>query len=266
MTRRVLTILIVAVAIVASACGSNTQSPQPPQEVKVTTTSMSTTTTGLVTTSSTTAQSATTTSTTITPSTTTVATSSDCPDFDPTGQVLRKLASLKFFDPKVDTCDPAAIKDVLAAFQKSQRLENINGLYTPELAQAILDAQPIAASLGTEPNRIVVELDRQLMFLYRDGQLVRVQHVSTGSDSLMPTPQGRFYITQMYPGRPPGEDSEHPMYFSDIEGVSIHGYPTVPYHEAASHGCVRMPLQVINWYYDQVDQMTDSGLMLVYVM
>lgn len=265
MTRiRVLTTLIVML-LAASACSQTARSPEPLHEAKETTTSMSTTTRVPVTTSSTTAQSTTTTSTTITPTTTTVATPSDCPDFDPTGQVLRKLASLKFFDPKVDTCDPAAIKDVLAAFQKSQRLE-VNGLYTPELAQAILDAQPIAASIGSESNRIVVELDRQLMFLYRDGQLARVQHVSTGSDQLMPTPTGRFYITQMYPGRPPGEDSEHPMYFSNIEGVSIHGYPTVPYHEAASHGCVRIPLQIILWFYEQVDQMTDLAPLLVYVV
>lgn len=255
MTRRVLTTLIVVVlALAASACGSNTESPQPPQEVKVTTTSMSTTTTRVpVTTSSTTVAPTTTTSTTTPTTTTAQAVASDCPDID--GQVLRKLASLKFFDINVDGCDSLAIADVLAAFQKFNRLE-ITGVFTPELAQAILAAPLTVTDHASEPNSIVIELDRQLLFLYEGGELVRVQHVSTGDANLMPTPKGDFNIFPKLIGYPiidgHVEGSLNPMYLEGQDGVAIHGYDPVPYTRAASHGCVRVPMHIIDWLFNRV--------------
>jgi lipoprotein-anchoring transpeptidase ErfK/SrfK len=179
---------------------------------------------------------------------------------------LGKLTSLKFFDASVDGCSPEALKSVLAAFQKYNKLD-VDGLYTAELAKAIMQAQPATAEPGSEATRIVVELERQLLFLYKDGQLTRIQHVSTGRPSL-PTPTGRFEILEYYPGLPPGEDSDYPMYLYQYRqragNVAIHGYPDVPFDRSASHGCVRLPLGVNRSLYNIVSAM-DSP-MPVYIV
>ena len=244
-TRRVI-LAIVAALLLAQACSSSDQSSTPSSERAVTTTSTPVTTTVPATTS-TTAQQPTTSTTIQTTTTTTEAPA--CPQFDPTGRILQKLTQLKMYNYTIDGCSTIAFSDVIATFQKFNRLE-VTGTMSAELASAILEAPALAIdAIGDEPTRVVVELERQLLFLYEGGTLTRIQHASTGAQDT-PTPTGRFKIDQKYAQMHDG--SEHPMYLQGADGVAIHGYATVPFTRAASHGCIRVPMQVIFWLFDRI--------------
>ena len=88
-------------------------------------------------------------------------------------------------------------------------------------------------------SRIVVSLNEQRLYFYRDGRVAFTTRLSTGRKS-MPTPQGEFYVSD--------KDARHqssiyhcPMpFFMRLSGAAfgIHygvnpGYP-------ASHGCIRV--------------------------
>jgi peptidoglycan hydrolase-like protein with peptidoglycan-binding domain len=86
-----------------------------------------------------------------------------------------------------------------------------------------------------------VEIDRtrQVLFLVRDGGVVRAVHVSTGAYGR--TPGGRFavYRKETLSWSIPFKTwMPYASYFSG--GFAMHEYPSVPSYPA-SHGCVRVP-------------------------
>jgi lipoprotein-anchoring transpeptidase ErfK/SrfK len=96
-------------------------------------------------------------------------------------------------------------------------------------------------------HHVEVDISRQVMALINGDDVVATFHVSTGKSST-PTVRGTFHFYRKEPGT-----NSHGMYMSVyfIRGYATHGYPSVPMHEAASHGCVRNPipfsLYIYNW-------------------
>ncbi|WP_103957946.1 L,D-transpeptidase family protein [Nonomuraea solani] len=111
-----------------------------------------------------------------------------------------------------------------------------------------------------KPTRAEVNLTKQIMVLYVDGQVKLITHVSSGSGvpycetatwqgkkqrfcGSATTPTGNFkttwrasgwhksYLGQLY----------NPIFFNG--GIAFHGALSVPLYPA-SHGCVRMPMNV----------------------
>ena len=86
-----------------------------------------------------------------------------------------------------------------------------------------------------------------MIALINGDHTVATFHVSTGKSST-PTVRGTFHFYRKEPGT-----NSHGMYMSVyfIRGYATHGYPSVPMHEAASHGCVRNPIPfsvyIYNW-------------------
>jgi lipoprotein-anchoring transpeptidase ErfK/SrfK len=88
---------------------------------------------------------------------------------------------------------------------------------------------------------IVINLSSQRALLYRDGMLVAVSTISTGSEG-RETPTGTFTILQKEVVHRSRTYDDAPMPFMQRltwKGVSMHagnlpGYP-------ASHGCIRLP-------------------------
>ena len=110
------------------------------------------------------------------------------------------------------------------------------------------------------PTRVEVDMARQVLFAWADGQLVRILPVSTGNGKrycehgncgVAVTPLGEFRAERRIPGlhRSPLGVLYNPVFFH--EGFAIHGSPSIPPYPA-SHGCVRVPIHSSRWIYDHV--------------
>lgn len=105
------------------------------------------------------------------------------------------------------------------------------------------------------PISIVISIPAQRAFVYRDGVLIAVSTVSTGSPG-RDTPTGEYTILQKQVFHRSNLYSNAPMPFMQRltwDGIALHsghlpGYP-------ASHGCIRLP----NAFARQLYQLTDVG-------
>ena len=91
------------------------------------------------------------------------------------------------------------------------------------------------------PSRVVVSLDDQMAYLYRNDQLVAVSTISSGT-AKNPTPTGIFPIKEkktMHRSRKYDNAPMPHMQRLDDYGIALHAghLPGRP----ASHGCVRLP-------------------------
>jgi len=104
----------------------------------------------------------------------------------------------------------------------------------------------------SEPTRAEIDLDRQVMTVFVDGEVELVTHVSSGSGEdycqggrcrRAVTSAGDYRITRRIAGwrNAPLGSLYNPLYFNG--GVAIHGSNFVPTWPD-SHGCVRVPMHV----------------------
>ncbi len=146
------------------------------------------------------------------------------------------------------------------AFQKVEGLSR-TGEDNAEVRDALTRAtRPGPMVPGGEPNRVEIDLDRQVLFLWKGGALARILPVSTGNgehycvegecDTAI-TPTGFFRIGRKARGLEVSRLGElyDPMYF--YGGIAIHGSPSIPGYPA-SHGCVRIPMYASPTLFDQV--------------
>lgn len=118
-------------------------------------------------------------------------------------------------------------------------------------------------------SRVEIDMARQVLFVWSDGQLVKILPVSTGSGKrycegkvcgVAVTPLGDFRAERRIAGlhRSPLGVLYNPVYFHD--GFAIHGSPSIPPYPA-SHGCVRVPIHSSRWIYDHVADGTPIHLL-----
>lgn len=124
--------------------------------------------------------------------------------------------------------------------------------------------QPLAFSPkypGQGANRTEVDLTRQLLSVWHNEQLVLLTHVSTGSQIAYCetttdgrqacgnaiTPTGAFKYTRRIEGWRESDLGKlyNPVYF--VGGIAVHGATSVPTHPA-SHGCVRIPMAIAEYF------------------
>jgi lipoprotein-anchoring transpeptidase ErfK/SrfK len=115
---------------------------------------------------------------------------------------------------------------------------------------------PLVPSGGA--TRVEVALKRQLLFLYKDGELRLISHISTGSgktycvkgdcNNRAITPIGSFRFAWRYSGWRESRLGKlyNPVYFTS-SGVAVHGALSVPTYPA-SHGCVRIPMHIAEYF------------------
>jgi len=237
-----------ALALAACSSGSAGQAASP----ATTTTSTSTSTSSTSTTSTTT-------------TTTTVAPEEEAPlpgmgQGDTGAGVLgleQRLDALHYDVGDVDgTFDKVTMYAVMA-FQKIHGFER-SGRATDEIVAAMADDPGTHAALAPRggPNRVEVDLGRQVLFLYEGGSLSRIVPVSTGSEERFcsegycryaVTPRGAYSVYRGGSGWETGPlgDLYNPLYFNG--GIAFHGAYSVPGY-AASHGCVRIPMNAAEWF------------------
>lgn len=227
------------------------------------------------------AETTTTTATSVT-TTTTEATTTTTEPADPTereeppgpleaGSVGRRTRALQEaladqgYDPgPVDGRFGGRVQQAVWAFQALRGLPK-DGIVTPEIEKAILAREPQAMLRpDAGPTHTEVDLSRQVMIVWRDGEPVLIAHVSTGSE--VPyceetevgrncgdavTPVGSFAYERRISGwrHAPLGGLYNPVYF--VGGIAVHGANSVPNHPA-SHGCVRIDMGIAEYFPDLV--------------
>jgi peptidoglycan hydrolase-like protein with peptidoglycan-binding domain len=238
-------LVALAIALTASACDrSNAETPR---AIKRTTTSTSTTTT-------------------LPPTTTTAA-----PIVAPAGlgigsrgpevqELETRLNAQKYDTGKVDGYFDSATFHAVMAFQKVHGLSR-TGRATDNVLNLIGTVGapgPLLAAGGA--TRVEVDLPRQVLQLYVGGSLYKVVDVSTGSGkrycvdgecAMAVTPGGSYKVFFRRNGWRTSRLGKlyNPLYFNG--GIAIHGAPSVPGYPA-SHGCVRIPMYVAEWFHNVV--------------
>ncbi len=179
--------------------------------------------------------------------------------------VEQRLTDLKFSSGPVDGTFDAKTGQAVLSFQKQ------TGLPRTSRVDAATATRMNSAGFGTpmvsdgNPDRVEVDLSRQVLQIWRGGQLFRVLGVSTGTGKrycdttdtgkrvcgIATTPTGRFDFSRRIPGKRKSELGVllDPVYFTG--GYAVHGSPSVP-AGPASHGCVRIPLWESKFFFNEV--------------
>ena len=183
---------------------------------------------------------------------------------EPVQAMQTRLVALHYDPGAIDGRYGGALTSAVMAFQKVAGMPR-TGRATPDVLAAVAaatDAAPMLAEGGA--TRIEIDLKRQVLLYWRDGALLRVLPVSTGTGrhycedgdcGVAVTPTGSYRIQRRIRGqhKSPLGLLFDPLFF--VGGYAIHGSPSVPAYPA-SHGCVRIPLHVSTWFYDNVPDRT----------
>lgn len=172
------------------------------------------------------------------------------------GATQQRLTELRYDVASVDGKTSATTRSAVMAFQKVNGLK-VDGAVGPQTAAALASAS--APSLrGGPPNRIEVDLTKQVLYFVQNDQLVRVMPVSSGNGKTYRTssggrarantPVGTFRVERRIRGvRVAALGTLHnPLYF--YGGYAIHGSTSVPSYPA-SHGCIRVSLTDSLWLF-----------------
>ena len=173
----------------------------------------------------------------------------------------QRLDALRYDVGAVDGVFDRTTAYAVTAFQKVQGLAR-TGKASEDVVAAITGAVGTPPPLRPDggPDRVEVDLARQVLFLYRDATLAKILPVSSGNNRRFcsegwcrkaVTPTGSFTVYRQ--GRPvekgPLGVLYRPQYFNG--GIAIHGSPSVP-ASPASHGCIRIPMNASQWFPGQV--------------
>lgn len=175
-----------------------------------------------------------------------------------------RLVALHYVPGAIDGRYGGGLTSAVMAFQKVSGMPR-NGRATVDVLGAIAaatDPAPLLPDGG--PTRIEVDFKRQVLFFWKDGALQRIIPVSTGNGKrycedgicgVAVTPSGSFRIERRIKGKRKSYLGllYDPLYF--YGGFAIHGSPSVPGYPA-SHGCVRVPMHVSRWLFDNVPNRT----------
>ncbi len=178
----------------------------------------------------------------------------------------KRFEQLKIDTGKVDGRFDWSTWQGVVAFQKYSGLKR-TGKVDNALRLLIQNSDPLTSSISFGPaTRREVDKTKQLLFMYKDSKLWRVIAISSGSGKkycaiskksgkkvcgTANTPKGRFKIQRRIPGWRESDLGRlyNPLYFNG--GIAFHGAPSVPAYPA-SHGCVRLPMAVAEWFPKEV--------------
>ncbi len=176
----------------------------------------------------------------------------------------RRLAELGYDVGPIDGGLGGRTGYSIMAFQKVEGLDR-TGTDNAEVREALDKAtRPGPMVPGGAATRVEIDLNRQVLFLWKGGSLARILPISSGNGKaycvkgdcdVAVTPPGSFSIGRKATGlevAPLGE-LWWPMYFNG--GIAIHGSSSVPAYPA-SHGCIRVPMYAAPTLFDQVDRGT----------
>jgi len=173
-------------------------------------------------------------------------------------RLQERLTDLGFRPGPIDGHYGGPLRAAVIAFQKEHDLER-DGLFRSWYWDLLGDTITLDAS--ADPNRVEIDIGRQVLYLVVDNRVATVVPISSGSGgtyrglsggaSRARTPEGAFtfyrhvngwrisYLGGLY----------EPYYF--MGGYALHGSLSVPPYPA-SHGCVRVQISDMNYLKSQL--------------
>ncbi|TDC49397.1 murein L,D-transpeptidase [Actinomadura sp. KC345] len=179
-------------------------------------------------------------------------------------ELQRRLKALNYDPGKLDGKYGPSTEMAVWAFQAVNRMKQ-KGAVGKSFWEALADPEePRPMAKKREKDRVDVDLKRQYLVLYKDGEPRLITHISSGSgeyycakDRGATVPRCRYASTgtgDFRTGRrftgwetSPLGRLYNPIYFNG--GIAFHGALSVP-KGPASHGCVRMPMHVAEYFPD----------------
>ena len=181
-------------------------------------------------------------------------------------KVQQRLRTLHYYPGSVDGQFGADTLEAVWAFKEVQGLrtrrnpDDIGAAMERRLANP---RAPSPVSDHHQNNRIDVSLRHEYLVLYRHGKVRLISHVSTGGGYYYPcpgdasqtcgpaiTPTGNFEALSFLPGwvQVPLGEMFNPVFFIGT-AYAMHGDTDVP-RTPASHGCVRMPMDIAEFFHE----------------
>jgi hypothetical protein len=183
-------------------------------------------------------------------------------------QLQRHLARLGVYRGEADGVYGREVAAAVVAVHKLADIERSNDWSVEDWAIE-LDHSSILERHPDEPDRVEIDIARQVMFVIRDGQIAATVPVSSANGAVYwsknggpdggyvtaSTPKGNFRLFKHIDGwRKNYLGSLYkPWYFTPY--YAVHGSSSVPAYPA-SHGCIRVPI----WESDHLDAMFELGL------
>ena len=172
------------------------------------------------------------------------------------------LTDKGFYRGPVDGFGGEQLGHAIMAFHKAADLDR-SPTWIPDNAEVLAAWEPQVPEVPDQPDRLEVDLKRQVMHLVDGGEVVATLPISSGSGaryfSSIPgfgwawaaTPRGSFRIQAHIPGwRYAGLGALYrPWYFKG--GFAVHGSTSVPAFPA-SHGCIRVTIEDADWLSDRL--------------
>ncbi len=171
-------------------------------------------------------------------------------------RVQTLLAAKGFYRGPVNGMENEQMAHAIMTFHKAADLERTDTLLPGDIA--ILSAwQPQVPEVPDQPNRLEVDLERQVMHLVQQGEVMSTLPISSGNGEwyVSPrtgrwaranTPSGNYTIYYHIPRWrfAPLGGLYKPWYFNG--GIAVHGSLSVPAYPA-SHGCIRVTMDDADW-------------------
>ncbi len=171
----------------------------------------------------------------------------------------RALTRLGYWGGTADGTYGGLTEQAVLALQKQAGLDR-DGVAGPRTLRAVAKGTRPTVGAGT-PDRVEIDLERQLLYVVRDGRVRWAISTSTGSGetyessydglAVAVTPPGTFAVGRVYDGSEVAKLGTlyRPRYFNG--GIAVHGAASVP-GWPASHGCARVsdPAMDLIWSQD----------------
>jgi peptidoglycan hydrolase-like protein with peptidoglycan-binding domain len=173
----------------------------------------------------------------------------------------QRLAALKYYPGAADGQFGGNTIEAVWAFQEVNGI-SATGVVGPSTKRALVHPRTYRAhNPGQNSTRVEVNLAMRVLVLFKSGKIYLISHVSTGggyyycsngSCGYAITPTGTYYTTVYMPGwvQVPLGEMYNPVFFIGT-AFAIHGDTYVPVYPA-SHGCVRVPMFIANFFHTLV--------------
>jgi lipoprotein-anchoring transpeptidase ErfK/SrfK len=179
-----------------------------------------------------------------------------------------RLAALKYYPGPIDGAFGSDTLEAVWAFQEVQRL-TVNGIVGTATKYALVHPRAYPTRYTHVPTRVEVNLTVRVLVFIQNHAIALISHVSTGGHYWYPcgsgqcfanTPTGSFRALYMIKGWHHAALGYmyNPVYFN-YSGYAIHGeYNAEVPVNPVSHGCVRIPFDIAQWFYRDL-HITESG-------
>jgi peptidoglycan hydrolase-like protein with peptidoglycan-binding domain len=173
-----------------------------------------------------------------------------------------RLKALHFDPGKIDGYFDQDMQYAVTTVQKYYGLPR-TGVINTAVDFVLTHFRYSPAEPNSEPDRVEIDLDRQVLTLYHDWQPELLTTTSTGSGEhfcggvdgcqYAITQTGHFHFYELIHGWQKGKLGTmwNPYYFNGSDAV--HGLQSVPAYPA-SHGCARIPMHIADYFYTLVHQ------------